>query len=822
MAMLDERHKDLPKQPNDPNNYILGSVGKHNIVIACLPAGQIGTISAATVARRCVPAKVRLGDVVISQPGDGFPGVIQWGIGKDTSVGFQRIGALGSPPITLLTAVARLKGFHGVAGWPRLGKYLGSRSLGGVRFRADYQHVGESSIYYEDDEEHDDAEISCRLCDRTKTVPRKARNEDDVKVHYGLIASGNKVIKDAHVRDRLNRELGGKVLCVEMEAEGLMKNFPCIAIRGICDYSDSHENNAWQKYAAAVAAAVAKGLLQYVTPYDVEREHTIKETIGHDKEYDQKVLNWLSPFDYSLQQDDHLRKHQAGDWRVASAIGQIQNLGDTHKQTLFCPGMPGARKTVLTAVVIDSLVSRFSNEQSVGIAYLYFNFWRQDDSRVEGLIANLLKQLVHRPPSPQACKHVRDFYDCHSKNRTRPSLHEITRCLELVIKEFTRCRARFIAELLKYSGYGANVFATSRFIPEVTEKFDKCPWLEIRISDEDVRAYVSVQIKQSESDILKEKRKKVMTRIADAADGMFLLAKLDMESLLDERLPRQARVHITGIRKGHKRVCEEPNSDPRSPAARLAREVPLWIACSKRRLGLAELQHALAIKPRDSGLKLENIPQEKHLVSVCAGLVIIDKTTQEYLEGARAQWFPNADNEITKVSVTYLAFDVFKSGRCSTGPDLEKRLEIYRLYDYAARYWGHHARDVHNLDPLVTAFLKELSKVEASSQILLGLSSTLTTGLHLAAYFGVDEAIRALLCQYDRDWRDGYYRTPLSWAAQNGHEVAVRLLLAEGADPISKDSSGLTPLMRAKQGKHEAIVRLLEGGVRGERGDRGI
>jgi len=312
MAMLDERHKDLPKQPNDPNNYILGSIGGHNIVIACLPAGQIGTNSAATVATSMVstfprirfglmvgiggsvPAKVRLGDVVISQPGDGFPGVVQWDFGKATSGGFQRTGALNNPPITLLTAVTKLKSFHEMAGskipeyfdtvrtkWPRLEKYLNSKSLEDVRFRAGYQHLGERTFGDEDDEEDDDAKIGCRLCDRTMAVLRKARNEDDVKVHYGLIASGNQVIKDAHVRDRLNRELGGKVLCVEMEAAGLMNNFPCIVIRGICDYSDSHKNKAWQKYAAAVAAAVAKELLQYVTPYDVERERTIKDTIGH-------------------------------------------------------------------------------------------------------------------------------------------------------------------------------------------------------------------------------------------------------------------------------------------------------------------------------------------------------------------------------------------------------------------------------------------------------------------------------------------------------------------------------------------------------------
>lgn len=308
-AMLDDEHETLQKPSNDPNSYTLGSVGKHNIVIACLPAGQIGTNSAATVAMWMistfprikfglmvgigggVPIKVRLGDAVISRPGDGFPGVVQWDMGKATDGGrFQRTGALNNPPTSLLTAITKLQSNHEMAGpkvpeyldtmrrkWPRLAKkYLKSDSLKDVRFRADYKHVNGS---FPDDEDEDDEEDSCRFCDKTKTVRRKAR-EEDVEVHYGLIASGNQVIKDATFRDKLNKDLGGEVLCVEMEAAGLMNNFPCIVIRGICDYSDSHKNKAWQEYAAAVAAALAKELLQYVMPDDVERERTIKEMLG--------------------------------------------------------------------------------------------------------------------------------------------------------------------------------------------------------------------------------------------------------------------------------------------------------------------------------------------------------------------------------------------------------------------------------------------------------------------------------------------------------------------------------------------------------------
>jgi nucleoside phosphorylase len=118
------------------------------------------------------------------------------------------------------------------------------------------------------------------LSDSVHSVDDQA---DDVRVHYGLIESGNQVIKDAETRDRVNETLGGNVLCFEMEAAGLMNNFPCLVIRGICDYADSGKSKDWQEYAAAVAAAFAKEFLEFVQPSDVDNERPVKEILGQGK-----------------------------------------------------------------------------------------------------------------------------------------------------------------------------------------------------------------------------------------------------------------------------------------------------------------------------------------------------------------------------------------------------------------------------------------------------------------------------------------------------------------------------------------------------------
>jgi hypothetical protein len=84
-------------------------------------------------------------------------------------------------------------------------------------------------------------------------------------------------MKDATVRDKLATEKD--VLCFEMEAAGLMNHFPCLVIQGICDYSDTHKNKEWQRYAAMTAAAYAKDLLCRISPNQVEAEKKIGDIV---------------------------------------------------------------------------------------------------------------------------------------------------------------------------------------------------------------------------------------------------------------------------------------------------------------------------------------------------------------------------------------------------------------------------------------------------------------------------------------------------------------------------------------------------------------
>lgn len=279
--MLDDIHPKLLQPLSDRNTYVLGEIGGHNVVVACLPFGIYGTTSAAVVADQMlstfhslqfglmvgigagVPGgstDIRLGDIVVSKPTDTFNGVVQYDYGKTIAGGqFERTGALSKPPQVLLTAISHIRSNH-MLGISKISQIITEVTTKRPVAAPTFSYPGQyQDQLFESTYEHEAPNANCSGCNRRKSVPRSTRQSKDPQVHYGLIASANQVMKHGQTRDRLAQELG--ILCFEMEAAGLMDHFPCLVIRGICDYADSHKNKQWQGYAAMTAAAYAKELL---------------------------------------------------------------------------------------------------------------------------------------------------------------------------------------------------------------------------------------------------------------------------------------------------------------------------------------------------------------------------------------------------------------------------------------------------------------------------------------------------------------------------------------------------------------------------------
>lgn len=189
---------------------------------------------------------------------------------------------LNKPPKILLKAVELLQSDQDF-GEGEMKQYIDEVAKKSTKLPAlkDYQFPGRDQDQLFKANYHHVKGEDCSTCDVEGTEKRLCRESDDPVVHYGLIASGNAVMRFAQRRDELRD--AWNVSCFEMEAAGLMDDFPCIVIRGICDYSDDHKHKLWQPYSAVVASAYAKDLLRVIHPRDVENTEAAVKVIKQCK-----------------------------------------------------------------------------------------------------------------------------------------------------------------------------------------------------------------------------------------------------------------------------------------------------------------------------------------------------------------------------------------------------------------------------------------------------------------------------------------------------------------------------------------------------------
>ena len=290
----DDEGLSLEKAPGDSNAYSIGAIGRHNVVLVHMPS--TGKVSASASASNCrmsfpniklglvvgicgvVPfdetgSELVLGDVVISD------GVIQYDLGWQTNAGFARkdtlLDSLGRPNSEIRAVLAKLRALrHRKRLMGKIETYLkhlqkeepllAAGYPGAIKdklFEAEYPHAG--------DKNRNVARSCDEVCADERLVPRSRLQSGESSlllphVHFGLIASGDSVIRSAKKRD----EVAGTshILAFEMEGAGVWDSFPCVVIKGACDYADSHKNKLWQHYAAATAAACMKAFLSHWVP----------------------------------------------------------------------------------------------------------------------------------------------------------------------------------------------------------------------------------------------------------------------------------------------------------------------------------------------------------------------------------------------------------------------------------------------------------------------------------------------------------------------------------------------------------------------------
>ncbi|PQE25066.1 hypothetical protein CJF31_00005928 [Rutstroemia sp. NJR-2017a BVV2] len=374
---------------------------------------------------------IRLGDVVVSLQTKSTEAVVQYDFGKSIQGGdFVLTGKLNKPPSIVLNAVGALRSKAIRQGLDTL-KILKEMTAANPRLAKKFVYQGiEKDRLFKKDVTHLTDKKSCKACcgpNNINLVRRTTREDDSPKLHYGTIGSADQVMKDANLRDKWAKDKG--IICFEMEAAGkhfvtfdqsdtanlailgLMDSFPCLVIRGICDYADSHKNKVWQPYAAATAAAYAKELLHVIPGQQVQKMPQIEvvadKIVQHledwrkaDKEElkqqrrtqdEEDCLQALCTMQYELQKNlNPARAKDTCTWCLEDPAFLDWRDRSTSR-LLWLTADPGCGKSVLSRALVDE---RLIEKEGSNTTICYFFF--KDTSESQRSSVNALSALLHQ------------------------------------------------------------------------------------------------------------------------------------------------------------------------------------------------------------------------------------------------------------------------------------------------------------------------------------------------------------------------------------------------------------------------------------------
>ncbi|KFZ12211.1 hypothetical protein V502_07220 [Pseudogymnoascus sp. VKM F-4520 (FW-2644)] len=604
----------------------------------------------------------------------------------------------------------------------------------------------------------------------------------------------------------------------------------------------------------------------------IQQELLFDEKEREWKDECEKTLDFLSKIPANEMHADvrNRRLKDSGQWIIKNET--FQKWMDGNLKTLWCPGKPGAGKTFLASVIIDHCLtvyySSITENKSIGIAWMYFNYNDQDTNSMDQVMASLTKQLIASVAPEIGTSIMTDATDFRKKHKSGSPgpddyfmvLSKVIGSMEktvLILDALDECadtdskgvnREWLINSLLKL---GAQLLITSRDMPSIEALFEKAPdfdKLAISPASQDIKSYIKWRIYDMKygspnlRDLLKENQsllEEIIQVVVEKYSEIFNLARLQVDTISELTTRGEVREALEALpmeesefyHQAIKRIRNQKRH--RDKAFRIL----AWTLCAKRPLSVGEMQLAAAIKPlEDFTLKKSDI------VDFCGGLVLVNSesgtvafahlTINEYLKSASKDIFPTEPEQvIASTCLTYLSLPPFKSGSCPSDEEFETRLKENILLDYASRHWGQHAQSVQEqVHEEAFVFLLDGNLVSCCVQTMSVSTRSAsgykwrnysqdfpkrTTGLHLTARFGLLYLSERLLLKPSgnidiaANSKDEYSQTPLQYAAEAGQEAVVKLLLDHKAEVDSKDGYDQTPLSWAAQNGHEAVVKLL-------------
>ncbi|KAI3321417.1 hypothetical protein HD806DRAFT_523905 [Xylariaceae sp. AK1471] len=606
------------------NDYTTRSMKNchHNIVIASLPTDGYGTINAATVAgnmRRTfsslqvflvvgiaggAPGKVdvRLGDIVVSEQ------LVQYDLGKAVRNGHFESTAFPLRPIQeLRTAVSALRTQHELR--PSMIPAILRQMVERNQYMEKYTYQESlRNMLFDSAYEHPESEETCDRCDQSRLVKRTSRHDQEPKIHYGVIASGDQVIKHAKTRDKLAQRFNA--LCFEMEGAGLIESFQCLVIRSVCDYADSHKNKQWQEYAAATAAAYAKEPLSVMPVIEVQTPNI--EWLVESRRNLMKSL-WFQRIDSRYSSIERAHKKTC-EWILCHPdyLGWL-DPAEYHQNHgfLWIRGKPGAGKSTL----MKFINTRALNNDATTISFFFNARGDNLEKSTEGMYRSLLLQLlmslpnlkevldnprlVHQNQREHITWGIDVLQDLFSEAITRLGSRQLV-CIVDALDECGRSQVRSmvayfecLGQLALENGTKLRICFSSRHYPSISIRNGRKLTLEDQIGHRhDLMEYV-----RSKLDIgLEQVASKVKVELLEKAAGVFLwvvlVVKILNEEYEDGRLfavRNRLKEVPAGLSELFKDILRRDNKNTTELLLCIR-----WITCGRRPMKLAEFYYVMA------------------------------------------------------------------------------------------------------------------------------------------------------------------------------------------------------------------------------------
>lgn len=544
-----------------------------------------------------------------------------------------------------------------------------------------------------------------------------------------------------------------------------------------------------------------------------------------------QILEWLSDDDYPKEQHDNISRYKEGTGMWLLEDPKFKEWKSGPYDTLFCVGMPGAGKTVMSSMVIRHLfeTSRDSNDK-IAVAFLYFRHNLRDTQSTQRLMSSLARQLVDQ--TDKAPDSIVEAYNKRFKHHfeTRP-LQEILQaavdcfhCVYFVIDALDESTIQQTKDLVciirSLRKAQIKLFATSRSIPEISEQFKSDKSIEIKGSPADIESYATHRLSelprcvQNSSTLQAE----IVQAIISSTEGMFLLAKLHIDLLKDKRTPKAMRGALHTLPSGSgaydtaydlamSRIRDQSEND-----FKLAQDVLTWLVYAMRPISPKDLESAVAVELEAKHLDPENVVNSVELLSLCAGLVTLDEesktirlvhyTTQEFFSRNPQHLHHNPHRLLSNICVSYLGLDDFLATNYIEEPcekHLSSHVHSHPFLAYAAAHWDEHDREA-------LPFIND----EEEAKVW-------TLELRLLRNHQLMESYLRARGKWARKYRNGRFglhvfvferMTGMQYAAATGKLQRVSNLLKAGIDP-NESRNDTTALIEAARGHHESVVKLL-------------